>query len=153
MNMHKQKLLERAGAYSEFKKTRDAGLGKLKDILAKFSEVSPEADVCIQDNDDCSLRFRIFGFSVYVRFLINITNDIGCVQWYHISFEPEKQKGKAELILEHYFDYLGNLYKHRTHKTSSCSFSADYWSFAYQNIFEFCEKVDRGEVFLQTNDK
>jgi hypothetical protein len=60
MNMHKQTLLERAGAYSEFKKTKDAGLGKLKDILAKFSEVSPEADACIQDNDDCSLRFRIF---------------------------------------------------------------------------------------------
>ena len=75
MNMHKQKLLERSRAYTDFKKTRDAGLESLKDILARFSEVSPEADVCIQDSDDCTFRFKIFGFSVYATFLMKVFED------------------------------------------------------------------------------
>jgi len=145
MNMHKKKILERSSIYAEFKKTRDIGLERLKDVIIRLSEVVPDAGVSIGDSSDNSLHFKIFDFSVYVRFLIKVTKDIGVVQWYHILFEPKEQKDRAALVLEYYFDHLGNIYRNSSDKTTTYSFQTEFWQFTYQNILEFCEIADRGD--------
>jgi hypothetical protein len=143
MNTYKQKILERAGTYAEFKKVSEIGLERLREVLTRLSEVSPEADVSIVAGNDGSLRFKILGFSAYVRFLINVTRDIGTVQWYYISFDPKRQKDQAELALEYYFDHLGNIYGKPADTNAMYGLKSDFWSFVYQNILEFCEKVDQ----------
>lgn len=143
MNKNKEALMKYAGAYTEFKKTRKVGIERMNDVLLRLSEVIPEAEIQIKNIDDFSIEFQIFGLTIFVRFIVNVTKDIGCVQWFHFSLNPEKRKGEGKLILEYYFDYLGNIYRDLSNTSSTVySFQTEFWSFVYQNLLEFCQKVD-----------
>jgi hypothetical protein len=143
MNKNKEALMKYAGAYTEFKKTRKVGSERMNDVLLRLSEVIPEAEIQIKNIDDFSIEFQIFGLTIFVRFIVNVTKDIGCVQWFHFSLNPEKRKGEGKLILEYYFDYLGNIYRDLSNTSSTVySFQTEFWSFVYQNLLEFCQKVD-----------
>ncbi len=143
MNKNKEALMKYAEAYTEFKKTRKVGIERMNDVLLRLSEVIPEAKIKIKKSDTSSTEFQLFDFNIYIRFMINVANDIGTVQWFNIDFNPEAQKNEGKLILEYYFDYLGNIYRNISDtKSTTYSFQTDFWSFVYQNLLEFCQKVD-----------
>jgi hypothetical protein len=144
MSEYKRKLMERADIFTEFDKIKQIGLDRTKDVLSKLAEVIPGAKIVIEEPADDSVSFQMFGFRVFVRFLITISNDIGCVQWFHVCTNPETQENEGTLIIEYFFDHLGNLYKSPSDRTSiGYSFQSDFWVFIYKTILEFCDLVDK----------
>jgi hypothetical protein len=143
MNSFKQKLIERADIYGEFDKVKKIGLDRTKDVFSKLAEVTPKARIIMEEPTDDSISLRIFGFRVFIRFLIIPSNDIGCVQWFHVCHNPETQENEGTLIIEYFFDHLGNLYKSPLDKNSTVySFQSEFWVFTYKTILEFCNQVD-----------
>ena len=144
MNEYKQKLIERANIYDEFDKTQKIGLDRTKEVFSRLAEVIPKAKIVIEDPSDDSVSLQIFGFRVFVRFQIIISNDIGSVQWFRVCTNPETKKNEGTLIIEYYFDHLGNLYRSPSDKNSiGYSFESDFWVFTYKTILEFCDQVDK----------
>jgi len=147
MDEYKRKVMERADIFAEFDKIKQIGLDRTKDALSRIAEVIPGAKIVVEDSTDNSISFQIFGFRVFVRFLIIISNDVGCVQWFHICAKPETQENEGTLIIEYFFDHLGNLYKSPANKDSiGYSFQTDFWIFTYKTILEFCEQVDKNII-------
>lgn len=64
--------------------------------------------------EDFWIQFRLWGFTIKIIFMKNITEDLARIQWYYIFFNEEKQKEQSLLILEHYFDSLGRIYKEKS---------------------------------------
>ena len=147
MNEFKRKLIERADIFSELDKIKQIGLERTKDVFSKLAVVIPGAKIVVEDSTDDSISFQIFGFRVFVRFLIIIPNDVGCAQWFHICANPETQENEGTLIIEYFFDHLGNLYKSPSDKASiGYSFQTDFWIFTYKTILGFCEQVDKNII-------
>lgn len=142
MNKSKENLIEYAKAYSEWEDTKKRVIGRMKQVLSRVSE-GKIAEIRIQDFDDYSIKFQIFNFNVLVRFTTNVSKDIGCVQWFYVNFNPEKQKTEGKLVLEYYFDHSGSIYKSQTKSNAICNFeTTNYWYFIYQNLVEFSKKID-----------
>lgn len=143
MNGHKQKLIERADIYDDFDKVKKIGLDRTKDVFSRLAEVIPKAKIVIEEPAEDTIFIQIFGFSVFIRFLIILSNDIGCVQWFHVCHNPETQENEGSLIIEYFFDHLGNLYKSPSEKNSiGYSFESEFWVFTYKTILEFSNQVD-----------
>ena len=58
----------------------------MNDVLLRLSEVIPEAKIKIKKPDTSSIEFQLFDFNIYIRFMINVANDIGTVQLFNIDF-------------------------------------------------------------------
>jgi len=87
VNKSKENLIEYAKAYSEWEDTKKRLIGRMKQVLSRVSE-GKIAEVRIQDFDDYSIKFQIFSFNVSVRFTTNVSQDIGCVQWFYMGHLP-----------------------------------------------------------------
>jgi hypothetical protein len=143
MNSYKQKLIERADIYGEFDKVKKIGLDRTKDVFSKLAEVIPKAKIVVEEPTNDTIFIQIFGFRVFIRFLIILSDDIGCVQWFHVCHNPETQENEGNLIIEYFFDHLGNLYRSPSEKNSiGYSFESEFWVFTYKTILEFCDQVD-----------
>jgi hypothetical protein len=142
--MIKEKVLDYTDVYSELHRIRQCGIEKLKNTLDKFSKVVPESKIQIHNGDDKSLSFHIFDYHVHVQFIVNVSNDIGCIQWFYITFNPEIQKQEGTLIIEYYFSRTGSIFQNHSDRGNPIhNLTVDsVWKFFYKNILEFCEKVD-----------
>lgn len=144
----KERILERNDTYSDFNATKQQGIEKMKDVLSKLGDVCGGSVVVHETANGNLINFHVFDVNILVKFSIVISANLGCVRWYNIIFDPERQKDIGRLIIEYYFDNLGNIYKDAAKTTCvGYSFQTDtHYRFIYRNILEFCDIVDKKET-------
>jgi hypothetical protein len=120
----------------------------MKDVLSKLGEVCAGSVVVNETPNGNLINFHVFGINILVKFSIVLSANLGCVRWYHVIFDPEKQKDNGSLITEYYFDNLGNIYKDAA-KTTCESYSLqaeNHYRFIYRIIFDFLDIIDKKEA-------
>ncbi len=126
--------------YSALERKARSGFKRLIDILLDLPEEMGK--VCIQNKNGSFVRFQFLGFKVLIRFVKNVIKNKGCIQWYYIFFDPEYQREKGKKIFEYYFDKNGKIYSDESTIIKGLSFEHYFRCFIYQNLLDFCQKVD-----------
>lgn len=144
----KERILELHDMYSDFNATKQQGIERMKDVLSKLGEVCTRSVVVHETPGGNLMNFHVFGINILVMYSIVISANLGCVRWYNIIFDPERQKDTGSLIVEYYFDKLGNIYKDAAKATcEGYSFQADnHYRFIYRKILESLDIVDQKEA-------
>lgn len=134
-----QSLATYSSRYSQLKSIAKEGMQYLTEVLDNFPE--HQGKITIRSRDEYSVTIQYLGFSILIRFMKNIKEEIGYLQWYYVFFSPERQKEESRIVDTYYFDTLGNMYKEKGGH-AFYSFRSGFGDFFYSALQQFCQKVD-----------
>ena len=124
----------------QFTETVKAGLNAAEKAISDSDRaLYSKAEV---DLEHGTLVFKYGYYNVKLQLLANVDEDVGYLRWYYLYFDEENQAIKGKLIIEHYFDYRGDIFRKRARDPTRYGLSSGFGTYLKTFLLDFCKQVE-----------